>query len=261
MRFLRQLLGGGKPAAHQAAAPRPVRAFSELKPDEPLCLIGDLHGCADHLRRLLRLRAHQFPGARLVFLGDLIDRGPDSAGVLQLVREEVAKGAICIAGNHESMCLSFLEQPEKSLSWLKHGGLETVQSFGLDLTGGGPEQLRALRDAFRAALSAEGEAFLRELPDFWQSGNLVAVHAALDPQLPLAEQSTKVLQWGHPDFTRLLREDGLWVAHGHVIVPQAYAEGGRIALDTGAYATGRLSFALIDPALPRHERLTLALTP
>lgn len=254
-------------ATRPASAPRPSpsipkpSALSVLAPDEPLCLVGDLHGRADLLDRLMRLHASHFPQARLVFLGDMIDRGPDSASVLARLRAEEEKGAICLAGNHEAMFLSFLDQPENGLSWLKHGGLEMVESYGLTLSGAAPEMLVELRDALRARMPEGLESWLRGLRSYWQSGNVVAVHAALDPDLPLHLQTPKVLQWGHKGFGREPRADGLWVAHGHVVVEQAFASKGRIALDTGAYATGKLSFAMIDPALPPEERLTLAITP
>lgn len=227
-------------------------------PDEPVCLIGDLHGCADLLRRFLALRQGHFPQARIIFLGDMIDRGPDSASVLALVREEVARGAVALAGNHEAMFLDFLDKADPGPGWLKHGGFEMIASYGIDPAGGDPSDLR---DRLRAAMGAETEAWLRALPLYWQSGNLVATHAGMDPARPPSAQEAGVLQWGHRDFGRLLRPDGLWVAHGHNVVDKAFAQGGRIALDTGAYATGRLSFAVIDPALPEVERLTIAVTP
>jgi len=227
-------------------------------PTEPVCLVGDLHGCSDLLRRFLALRKVHFPQARIIFLGDMIDRGPDSAEVLRLVQEEVAQGAVALAGNHEAMFLSYLDQPGQGASWLKYGGFEMITSYGINPAGGDPQDLR---DRLRAAMGAETEAWLRALPLYWQSGNLVAVHAGMDPALPPAGQEVTVLQWGHRDFGRRLRPDGLWVAHGHNVVDQAFAHAGRIALDTGAYATGRLSFAVIEPALPEVERLTIAVTP
>lgn len=274
--FLRRLGLVGRPAprpmpgpmagamAPRGTAPREAvpsgPPLPALAPDEPLCLVGDLHGRADLLDRLLRLRDNRFPKARMVFLGDMVDRGPDSAGVLARLRDEAAKGAICLSGNHEAMLLSFLEDPEAARGWLTHGGYETLESYRLLEQGGGDAGELAAR--LRRALEGDGSLdWLHSLPLWWQSGNLVAVHAGMDPSLAPAEQSQRVLQWGHEEFGRRSRPDGLWVAHGHVIVEQAFSRRGRIALDTGAYATNRLSFALVDPDLPELDRLTLAITP
>lgn len=237
----------------------------DLAPDEAVCLLGDLHGRADLLQRFLKLRAGHFPQHRLVFLGDAVDRGPDSAEVLRLLQQAQSDdlAAVCLAGNHEAMMLDFLDDPggDAGRRWLAHGGLETLASFGLrGVPQDGADRIAA-RDALRAAMGSATEDWLRHLPRLWQSGNLVAVHAALDPARPPDGQEERSLLWGHPAFGRTARKDGLWVAHGHVIVERAFARRGRIALDTGAYATGMLSYGLIDPDLPGPERLTLAVVP
>ncbi|MDZ4309644.1 MAG: metallophosphoesterase [Cypionkella sp.] len=231
-------------------------------PHEPVCLVGDIHGRADLLVRFMTLRQRHFPHARLVILGDMIDRGENSAEVLALLRNETTSGAVCIAGNHEAMLLAFLDDPTiQAKRWLAHGGLETLASFGLRGIPRDAADHQEIRDHLRAALGCETEAWLRRLPYFWRSGDLVVVHAALDPARPIKAQRTEVLTWGHPDFDHIPRKDGIWVAHGHVVVERAFARSGRIALDTGAYATGRLSYALIDPAMADAERITLGVTP
>lgn len=216
-----------------------------------MCFVGDVHGRLDCLSQLLAVRNRHFPHARLVFLGDLIDRGPDSAGVLAKVREETAGGAVCLMGNHEAMMISALEDPAaQSASWLRHGGFETMASFGLEPRPGIP--------GLREALGEDTLAWLSGLPLLWQSGNMAAAHAGMDPSLPPSRQSGESLLWGHADFGRRDRADGLWVAHGHFVMERARCSRGRIALDTGAYATGRLSYAVVDPAQPATERVTLA---
>lgn len=237
------------------------RDFPPPAPDEALCFVGDLHGASHLLETLLALRQSRFPGHRLVFLGDAVDRGPDSAGTLRLLRRETARGAIVLAGNHEAMLLDFLDAPEAAAArWLRHGGAETLLSFGVGA--GALHGSRELRDALREALGAATEAWLRALPLMWQSGNLVAAHAGLDPdRSPEAQERVVVLWGGPPGRMRALRRDGLWVASGHVVVERAICRDGRIALDTGAYATGRLSYALIDPAQPASERVTLGIVP
>lgn len=231
-------------------------------PGEPVCLLGDLHGRADLLSRFLTLRRRHFPSHRLISLGDAVDRGDDSAEVLRLLRAECAEGAICLRGNHEEMLLEFLDDPAgRGRRWLAYGGLETLASYGLRGIPTGATEYEAARDVLRERMGAETEAWIRKLPLIWQSRNLVAVHAALDPEVPPTLQEARSLVWGHQAFSRQPRTDGIWVAHGHTTVQRAHIRAGRIALDTSAYATGMLSYALIDPSMPEAERVTLGIVP
>ena len=84
-------------------------------------------------------------------------------------------------------------------------------------------------------------SWLGNLPISWQTGNVAVVHAGADPSEPLVDQSRRSLLWGHQDFDRLQRTDGIWIVHGHTIVDQPFMGGGRISIDIGAYATGRLA--------------------
>jgi serine/threonine protein phosphatase 1 len=234
--------------------PRRARFDAPLMPDDPFFAIGDLHGCDTLLARLLeQIAAMEQPGAPLVFLGDYIDRGDNSAALLaRLHRLSGAGGAkvICLMGNHERMMLEALDDPAHAgPRWLRHGGLQTLASFGIAPPGpdAAARVWEAMRDALRAALGPEQEAWLRGLPLYWQSGNVMAVHAGADPARPIPEQGEETLLWGHADFGRAIRSDGLWVVHGHTIVEAPLQHRGRIAIDTGAYATGRLTAALIAP--------------
>lgn len=215
-------------------------------PAEPICVIGDIHGSARALERLLAALPRKH--GRLVFVGDLIDRGEESAEVLAQVRALCGKGAVCLMGNHERMMLDFLEDPAgKGKRWLKFGGLQTLASFGvggLTETASGEALERAARD-LRAALGPEGVDFVASLPLVWTSGNVAVVHAAAHPGRPIDAQRPAHLLWGHPEFGQAPRQDGLWVVHGHTIVDEAHEGDGVISVDTGAYGTGRLSAALI----------------
>lgn len=232
-------------------------------PEEPVCLLGDLHGRADLLARFLTLRRGHFPRHRLIVLGDMIDRGDGSAEALRLLRAECAEGAVCLRGNHEEMLLEFLDDPEGlGRRWLEHGGLDTLASFGMRGLPADPAARVATRDRFRERLGPGTEAWLRALPRFWRSGDLVATHAGLDPALCPEAQDPRTPVWGHPAFFEgEPRTDGLWVAHGHVVVERAHMSRGRLALDTCAYATGMLSYALIDPGAAPSERVTFAVVP
>lgn len=223
-------------------------------PDQPVCIIGDLHGRTDLLERMLQLVAAESGSnmARLIFVGDLIDRGPDSAVVLARVRQlvEDAPGrAVCLMGNHERMLLDFLDNPVKAARWLHHGAVETLTSLGVPSQASGETahaRLQALAVSLRAALPSGSEAWLRALPAFWREKNLAVVHAGADPSLPIESQPNKTLIWGHRDFSHHSRRDGLWIAHGHTIVQTASASSGRISVDTGAWQSGRLSAAWLD---------------
>lgn len=228
---------------------------TNLCTDWPLYVIGDIHGRHDLLMRMLDLisqdwEAHpEMVDSVAVFLGDYIDRGENSAGVLaELQSMSERDDVVCLIGNHDKMLLDFLDDPvRKGPRWLKHGGLQTLASYGI---GGLSERSPAsdLHDGvarLRAALPNGQEDWLRTLPAQFISGNLVCVHAALDPALPIEDQTDNTRMWGHPDFLTTPRSDGNWVIHGHTIVNAPIIKDQRIAIDTGAYATGNLTAAAI----------------
>ena len=232
--------------------PGPALVTPLPRPDPPVCVVGDVHGCAALLDRLLMQIAAK-PGAdraRLIFAGDLIDRGPDSGPVLARVQALCAAGqAVALMGNHERMMLDFLDAPAQvGPLWLDNGGCATLASLGVNprRTSGKADAMQALAAALRAALPPGQQVWLRALPLIWREARLAVSHAGADPALPLEDQKEGVLLWGHRDFDRHARSDGLWIVHGHVILPQVRAKGGRIGIDTGAFATGRLSAVWLD---------------
>ncbi|TNC66853.1 metallophosphoesterase [Rubellimicrobium roseum] len=228
------------------AAPVPFDA--PLAPAEPLAVIGDVHGRDDLLARLLDRLGREAPDHRVILVGDYLDRGEGSAAVLR--RLPARPDLVCLKGNHEAMCLGFLEDPPREgRRWLANGGLQTLASFGV---GGltptsGPEPLYEARDRLAVAMGEELIGWVQARPLHWASGNVAVTHAGADPALPMEEQDRRALLWGHPRFAETPRVDGLWIVHGHTIVPEPLAEAGRVAIDTGAYATGRLTAALIGP--------------
>ncbi len=215
-----------------------------IAPDADLVVVGDVHGRADLLVRVLERAG----SAQIVCVGDYVDRGPNSAGVLRCLQDRA--DIVCLGGNHEEMMQRFLEDPQgKGARWLKHGGVQTLESFGITRH----EDARDARDALVTAMGTELVAWLRGLPDRFVSGNVAVVHAGADPLVAIAAQKGATLRWGHPRFQTQARKDGVWVAHGHTVYAQGAVQQGRIAVDSGAYATGRLTFARISKGDVRFE--------
>ena len=219
------------------------RSFPAPAPDAPLVVIGDIHGRYDLLQRLLAKVEGQ---GQLICVGDYVDRGDDSASVLRLLVDR--PDILCLKGNHEEMLEGFLARPEENDGrWLRYGGLQTLASYGvrgLSETSSGA-QLKEARDALVAAMGQGQINWLAGLTSSYFSGNVFVTHAGADPAVAIDAQSFKTLRWGHPDFAKTPRRDGIWVAHGHTIVDEPSARAGRIAVDTGGYATGRLTAARI----------------
>jgi serine/threonine protein phosphatase 1 len=219
--------------------------------------VGDVHGRVDLLRRLLdavtadAATRGASDEALVVTLGDYVDRGDDSRGVLALLgQDNPAPPLACLSlmGNHERMMLDFLDDPEGTgPRWFRNGGEETMASFGLiDLPGGWDARGALLR----AAMPEGIEAWLRGLPLWFRSGDVVCAHAGLDPRRPPEAQDARTLLWGMPAFRRRARRDGLWVVHGHTIVPAPEIADRRIACDTGAYYSDCLTAAALYPGEP-----------
>ncbi len=227
--------------------------FPPVAPDTPFCAIGDIHGCADLLSDALR----QAKDRPVVCVGDYVDRGARSADVLQMLfaRPDI----ICLSGNHEEMMLRFIDTPEEYGSrWLRYGGVQTLASFdvgGVDAASDAGK-MRKARDELVAAIDPALLDWVRDLPSMWTSGNVAVVHAGADPGVPMDDQTSGVLRWGHPDFDSRVRQDGIWVLHGHTIVDAPQMAQGRIAIDTGAYATGRLTMAHVETGSVTFETLS-----
>ena len=225
---------------------RARRGFSApIAPDKPFFSIGDIHGCADLLAEALDRIDAMSPGATILCVGDMIDRGEDTSGVLRLLRARAADDParlICLKGNHEEMCLRFLEAPDvNGEAWFRFGGLQTLASYGVAMPKN--TSVEDIRDALATAMGVDTIRWLIDLPAVWMSGNVAVTHAGADPLAPISEQPDHNLIWGHRDFGKRACADGMWIVHGHTVVTEPTASTGRIAIDTGAYATGRLTVA------------------
>lgn len=230
-----------------------------LAPDAPLYVVGDVHGCLSELdAAIARIEEHAaangLEDARLVLLGDYVDRGPQSAQVLTRIFElsqAMPEKVVCLFGNHERMMLEFVDDPAgRGTRWLRNGGVETLKSYdihGVDETSD-LEDLTEASFALETAMTKPLLAWLRDLPVMTRSGNIVCVHAGMDPDKAPEEQDRRTLIWGHKDFMVRARGDDLWVAHGHIVVKAPQCHDSRIALDTGAYRTGKLTVGVLRKA-------------
>ena len=223
-------------------------ALPALPPERPIYAIGDVHGCLGLLRSLLALietdAAARGGAPCVILLGDMIDRGPDSAGVLELAMDLAAKGRILpIMGNHERMMLRFLNDPHRHAGWLDQGGFETLLSFGLAMDPADLRRLshRRLKQRLKAHVPPFVQGWLAALPLGYHvtlaQGVTAFAHAGLVASLPLSRQPEAALLWG--ENTGLMR--GYRLVHGHFVTDEPGIRGHRIGVDTGAWKTGRLS--------------------
>lgn len=248
--LLGRLLGRSPPAPGR---PRVTRGIAPAV----TYAVGDVHGRLDLLKQIERTiveDARDVAGARLlVMLGDYVDRGPHSAQVLDHLMAPPPPGfeRVCLSGNHEMMMLDFLDDPRNGEVWLRNGGDLTLMSYGMDPEPfAGRRDPRRLRNLLDAMVPAEHRAFIEALPVCLSMPGYVFVHAGLRPGLPLAAQADEDLMWIRDGFMDGDHDFGATVVHGHTPRAAASVGRGRISLDTGAFATGILSAARIQPAGP-----------
>jgi serine/threonine protein phosphatase 1 len=260
--WVRRLLGDAadRPAADD---PRRVATVTGLQPapvsgpaDRVVYAIGDVHGRIDLLQRLHRMilgdaarRGRRTAVA--VHLGDYVDRGVDSRAVLDRLTGDPLPGlqTVYLCGNHDAWMRGFLDNAEAGRGWLANGGRETLYSYGVPAWGRDPSlrELRRLRADLLAALPAAHRAFLDSLRLSWSEAGYLFVHAGLRPGVPLDRQAPGDLTGiRRPFLTSRARFDGALAVHGHTIVNHPQVHANRIAVDTGAYATGRLTALVID---------------
>jgi serine/threonine protein phosphatase 1 len=214
--------------------------------------IGDVHGRLDLLEDLLaRIREdagqHTADLARsLIFLGDYVDRGSESRGVVDAVMSDLLPGftTVRLMGNHEEAMLSFLDGESDGLDWLSFGGLETLLSYGVPLRSlpNSGEAVKALQAALVEAVPERHVAFFRQCLLHYTVGDYVFVHAGVRPGVTLEKQTQTDLLWIRDDFLRVRAPlPGRVVVHGHTICDLPQDRSHRINIDTGAFVSGRLT--------------------
>ena len=225
--------------------------YPSLPQGQLIYAIGDIHGRSDLLALLLdkiAADAAHSKGAKrrtLVFLGDYIDRGHDSARVVDMLLGELPRGfdAHFLKGNHEAIMLDFLEDPTYLGQWLANGADATFRSYGMDLEelirkGATPE---AWRRAFLASLPEAHRDFFETLELAVAFGDYLFVHAGVRPGVPLEAQDPHDMVWIRAPFLQSDEDFGKIVVHGHTPGREPVIRANRIGIDTGAVFTDRLT--------------------
>lgn len=214
-----------------------------------LYAIGDVHGrddlLADLLEKIEADSSNRPPAKRLlVFLGDLIDRGPSSAQVVERLRtyRPADTRLVFLAGNHEEVLLRVFDGDAQILAdWLRFGGAECLRSYGVDPVGIRNMTPASALETVVAAIPAAHIDFLRSFDDTFRAGDYLFVHAGIRPGLPLAEQAPSDLRWIRNPFLTDGADHGFVVVHGHTIRAEVEERPNRIGIDTGAYRHGVLT--------------------
>jgi serine/threonine protein phosphatase 1 len=215
--------------------------------------IGDIHGRYDLMKALLAQVVADFPvraGGRrpiLIFLGDYVDRGPDSAKVVEALlwlRRRRDLDVRLLKGNHEQAMLDFLEAPQAAAPWLRFGGVETLLAYGVPPPepDEGEAGLARARDDLLERMPASHLRLLQGLELMLEVGDYVFVHAGVRPRTPLSAQSEDDLLWIRREFLEARGPFEKVVVHGHTWIgdrPQVFDH--RIGVDTGAFMTGALT--------------------
>lgn len=223
--------------------------------------IGDIHGRADLLRRLLKTIAADAASTChkcvLVTLGDYVDRGPDSAEVLELLSTLATHPVLStfechfLKGNHDHMMEQFLRGNDPRKTWLKNGGRDTLASYGVedtsaDSTAEGELLDDALQEQALRLIPTHHRRFLYALRLTHREGDYVFAHAGIRPGVPLAEQSADDVMWIRAPFLRSEANFGAIIVHGHTPSDVPHILKNRIAVDTRAWVSGTLTALVLD---------------
>lgn len=217
--------------------------------------IGDIHGCLGLLRTLHQMirehaAAENYTSHNIaIYLGDYVDRGADSRGVIDLLLDEPLPGfeSIHLKGNHEDSLLRFLSDPWHGAQWFAYGGDITLESYGVNLPAAiDIGELQRCQHEFAQKLPPRHLDFFRGLKTLHVEGDYAFVHAGLRPGTEIEQQSEEDLLWIRDEFLRSNGEFGKVVVHGHSITEAPTIKHNRIAIDTGAFATGCLTCLVLE---------------
>ncbi len=242
--MFKSLFRKASPSAPSPRVPDDVRVYA----------IGDIHGCDAEFAALLDKidadHGQRTPKRRIiVLLGDLVDRGPDSAGVVERARLLVEAGdeVRLIAGNHEEMLLTSCAGDPKGLRlFARNGGRETALSYGIDEGTWNSADFDELHRLLEQAVPASHRTFLGAMEETVVIGDYAFVHAGIRPDVPIAEQVGEDLRWIRDRFLNHRGPHEKFVIHGHTITDEVDEQPNRLGIDTGAYMSGRLTAVALE---------------
>ena len=210
--------------------------------------LSDIHGCADLLQQMFTVIDRDLATigsmrAIHVFLGDYIDRGPESCRTVDLLIERSQKHeSVFLKGNHESFLFDVLKDPTKLQDWRQYGGLQTLTSYGLRPSlNPDPAEQTELINQLAVTIPVHQRRFFNNLRLRFVCGDFFFVHAGVRPGVPLANQKEEDLLWIREEFLSSEDQVGKYIVHGHTPVREPDIRPNRINIDTGAYATGNLT--------------------
>jgi len=220
--------------------------------------VGDVHGRADLLRALFRridddLKSATTADSIQVFIGDYIDRGPNSRQVIDLlISRRREHQMIFLKGNHEACAAQFLSDSTQLSEWMLMGGHSTLLSYGVTpMRPKDPASQHQVATALRQAVPDSHRHFIQGLVQSFTCGDFFFAHAGVRPGIPLQKQSEHDLLWIRGDFLLHEEDFGKVVVHGHTPAREPDIRSNRINIDTGAYATGRLTCLVLEDARMR----------
>lgn len=228
-------------------APRPA-----IPPGKRVYAVGDVHGRLDLLVPLAEAieadnAAREKADSTVILLGDLIDRGPDSAGVIAAARMWAKQRPVRILmGNHEEMLLDSLTDVEVLKQFIRHGGRETALSYGIAPEAYTAAEIDELQAMLVSAVPPEDIAFIEGFEDAVGIGGYLFVHAGVMPELTMADQRPAHLRWIREPFLSYAGDHGRMVVHGHTVTEEPDLRANRIGIDTGAYESGRLTALCLE---------------
>jgi serine/threonine protein phosphatase 1 len=235
--------------------PAPARV-ARLQPGYRAYVIGDIHGRADLLAELVAViktdaMVRPGPGTNVVvYLGDYVDRGPQSREVIDLILSDPLPdfAEVRLLGNHDDTLLRFLDDPAIGPTWSSYGGDATLLSYGVrarpDLVG--LDRWEDMRRQLVRLMPADHVEFLRGLSLSCVAGDYLFVHAGVRPGVPVDKQSPADLLWIRDDFVDSPVDYGQVVVHGHTPVDQPDVRHNRIGIDTNAFASGKLTCLILE---------------
>jgi serine/threonine protein phosphatase 1 len=214
--------------------------------------IGDIHGRLDLFDALIAaVEADDAEAIKarttVVLLGDLVDRGPDSAGVIARAREWKERRRLrVLAGNHEEMFLLSFQKKDVLRHFLRFGGKETLESYGIAANPKNKKELETLQEAMHDRVPPEDLEFIREMEERIVIGDYAFVHAGIVPEIALDKQKGADLRWIREPFLSSEQRHSHVIVHGHTIYAKPELRENRIGIDTGAFASGRLTALVLE---------------